>query len=264
MEGGLGFCAARGMAVHPCTGEKNVVSLNYGKLTSLALDPIEKKPLRHFHPGKKILSAGSFGCNLNCPWCQNHGIARAKEDDVPLYFIGPETLTDLAEKYIPEGNIGVAFTYNEPLISYEYVLDTSKLLKECGLKSVLVTNGYANPDKFAELLPQIDAMNIDLKSIRNDFYKKIGGGVDTVLTNIRAASKSCHVELTCLLIEGMNDTEAEMRDMVDFIASVSPEMPLHISRFFPRYELADRNATRIESIEEFEEIAVKKLKFVHL
>ena len=262
--GERGFCGARGTVSGPGEGHSSVVSLNYGKLTAISLDPIEKKPLRRFHSGQMILSVGSFGCNLNCPWCQNHHIARAVEEDVQIRELAPEELVKLAEEYVPLGNIGLAFTYNEPLISYEYVRDTSKILKERGLKSVLVTNGYIKSALFSELIGLIDAMNIDLKSVKKDFYKKIGGDPDTVMKNIKLAAEVCHVEITCLLINGENDTEDEMEEMTDFIASVSSEIPLHISRFFPRYKWDDRRSTDIEMMERFKEIADKKLKYVYL
>jgi len=262
--GQTGFCRARGVSLHPCTGEETVVSLNYGRLTSIALDPIEKKPLYRFHPGSKILSVGSFGCNLRCPWCQNHDISMAGADGAETRYVGPEALADLAERYAAQGNIGVAFTYNEPLISFEYVRDASRVLKARELKTVLVTNGCTNPEYFGELLPLIDAMNIDLKSIIPEFYAGIGGDLDAVQENIQQAAARCHVELTCLLIDGENDSVDEMERMADFIASVSPDIPFHISRFFPRHRMTDREPTRMETMRKFEEIARRKLKHVYL
>ena len=259
--GKTGACGARGVLAG---AENLVVSLSYGRVTSVALDPVEKKPLYHFHPGSKILSVGSFGCNLNCPWCQNHGISAAGAGEADTRHVAPDELAALAEEYVERGNIGVAFTYNEPLIGFEYVRDTSKILKERGLKSVLVTNGYATSDYFNELLSLIDAMNIDLKSINPEFYKRIGGDLDTVTRNIGAAATRCHIELTCLLIEGENDDEGEMERMADFIASVSPDIPFHISRFFPRYHMTDRPPTDIGKMKRFEEIAGRRLKNVHL
>ncbi|MCL2492926.1 MAG: AmmeMemoRadiSam system radical SAM enzyme [Clostridiales bacterium] len=267
--GGIGFCRARGVPAGGKHGEEEkraeaVVSLSYGKLTSIALDPIEKKPLYHFYPGSKILSVGSFGCNLRCPWCQNYSISAAGPADAETRETEPEALADLAERYAEQGNIGVAFTYNEPLIGFEYVRDTSQILKARGLKSVLVTNGFATPSYFEELLPLIDAMNIDLKSVNPDFYTEIGGDLDIVLENIRLAAARCHIELTCLLMDGENDSEGEMSQMTDFIAAVSPEIPLHISRFFPRYQRTDREPTQMETLRKFEKIARRKLKYVYL
>jgi len=244
--------------------EAGVVSLTYGKVTSVALDPVEKKPLYHFYPGSAILSVGSFGCNLRCTWCQNHSISMAGDANAKTQSVSPDKLVSIAEKYLPDGNIGVAFTYNEPLINFEFVRDTSKLLKERGLKSVLVTNGYINPRRFEELTPLIDAMNIDLKSISHEFYAKIGGDLSVVQQNIKTAAKSCHVEITCLLIDGENDSEDEMERMAGFIASVSPVIPLHISRFFPRFLMKDRAPTSLDNMKRFEEIAQKTLTHVHL
>ena len=261
LPGEAGYCRARGL---PKDAAGNVVSLSYGKLTSIALDPIEKKPLYHFHPGSMILSVGSFGCNLSCPWCQNSYISTIGVHEAETHDVAPETLALMAERYISEGNIGVAFTYNEPLINFEYVRDASRILKECGLKSVLVTNGYLNTEYFDEILPLIDAMNIDLKGISREFYKKIGGDIETVRQNIRTAASRCHLEVTCLLINGENDGEREMEEMTDFITSVSSEIPLHISRFFPRHKMKNSAPTRIESMKKFEQIAKSKLKYVYL
>ena len=188
----------------------------------------------------------------------------AGASDVETHDMDPVALAGLAERYVPEGNIGVAFTYNEPLINFEYVLDTSKILKARGLKSVLVTNGCANPEVFNELLPYVDAMNIDLKSIDASFYSKIKGDLGTVRQNILSAAASCHVELTCLLINGLNDSEREMEELTDFVCSVSQDIPLHISRFFPRHEMQDKGMTSIVTMKRFCEIAGRKLKHVHL
>ena len=262
--GERGFCGARGAVSDPDTGQTIVAPLSYGKLTAVHLDPIEKKPLRRFCPGQMILSVGSFGCNFNCPWCQNHNISRASEDDVQTKELSAEALVKLAEEHVPLGNIGVAFTYNEPLISFEYVRDTSRILRDRGMKSVLVTNGYMNPSLFSDLLSFVDAMNVDLKSVKKDFYEKIGGDLDTVMTNIKMAAEMCHIELTCLLLEGENDTEDEMKEMTNFISSISSEIPLHISRFFPRHKWDDRMPTSIETMKRFKEIADKKLEYVYL
>lgn len=259
-EGQIGFCRARSNI-----GGK-IVPINYGQATSLALDPIEKKPLMRFCPGTYILSYGSYGCNLRCPYCQNASISMAGPDNCPHRVITPEDLTDLAvdlSKQEP-GNIGVAFTYNEPTVCFEFIRDTSKLLHEAGLKSVVVTNGGLVRTYADELLPHVDALNIDLKGFSNEFYRYVKGEFDTVKEFIKAAVEhKCHVELTTLVIPTKNDDPEEMEREVEWIASISPEIPLHLSRFFPRYKADDLPPTPAETIYRLKDIAEKKLKYVY-
>lgn len=259
-EGQIGFCRARSNI-----GGK-IVPINYGQATSLALDPIEKKPLMHFCPGTYILSYGSYGCNLRCPYCQNASISMAGPDNCPHRLITPEGLTDLAvdlSKQEP-GNIGVAFTYNEPTVCFEFIRDTSKLLHEAGLKSVVVTNGGLVRKYADELLPHVDALNIDLKGFSNEFYRYVKGEFDTVKEFIKAAVEhKCHVELTTLVIPTKNDDPEEIGREVEWIASISPEIPLHLSRFFPRYKVDDLPPTPAETIYRLKDIAEKKLKYVY-
>ena len=259
-EGQIGFCRARSNI-----GGK-IVPINYGQATSLALDPIEKKPLMRFCPGTYILSYGSYGCNLRCPYCQNASISMAGPDNCPHRLITPEGLTDLAvdlSKQEP-GNIGVAFTYNEPTVCFEFIRDTSKLLHEAGLKSVVVTNGGLVRTYADELLPHVDALNIDLKGFSNEFYRYVKGGFDTVKEFIKAAVEhKCHVELTTLVIPTKNDDPEEIGREVEWIASISPEIPLHLSRFFPRYKVDDLPPTPAETIYRLKDIAEKKLKYVY-
>ena len=264
-EGKTGRCRARG------TRDGSVVPLNYGLVTSLALDPIEKKPLARFYPGSRILSVGSYGCSLNCPFCQNWEISmsdgqefrhgRRAEDN----YVSPEALADMAEHLRPQRNIGVAFTYNEPLISYEYVMDTARLLREKDLKVVLVTNGCVNDEIADTVLPLTDALNIDLKSFQDDVYRNIlGGNLAAVKNFIAKAAEQCHVELTSLIVPRMNDSEEEIRAMTQWIASLphGEEIPLHITRFFPRYRMQDRNPTEKAEILKLVEIARQQLKYV--
>lgn len=259
-EGQIGFCRARSNI----GGE--IVPINYGQATSLALDPIEKKPLMRFCPGTYILSYGSYGCNLRCPYCQNASISMAVPDNCPHRLITPEGLTDLAvdlSKQEP-GNIGVAFTYNEPTVCFEFIRDTSKLLHEAGLKSVVVTNGGLVRKYADELLPHVDALNIDLKGFSNEFYRYVKGEFDTVKEFIKAAVEhKCHVELTTLVIPTKNDDPEEIGREVEWIASISPEIPLHLSRFFPRYKVDDLPPTPAETIYRLKDIAEKKLKYVY-
>ena len=255
--GQVGFCRARQ------NQEGKIRSLSYGRITSAALDPIEKKPLCHFFPGSYILSVGSFGCNLVCPFCQNFSISQA-DATIHTQEATPEELLRLALelKEKPPGNIGVAFTYNEPLIGYEFVLDTAKLLREAGLKTVLVTNGLIEQEPLRELLPYIDALNIDLKAWNPDFYRSIGGDLHSVQTNIALATKFSHVEVTTLVIPGKNDSVGEMEAEAKWLANISSDLPLHISRYFPRYRSAIP-ATPAEKIYELVETAKKYLRHVY-
>ncbi|PIZ83692.1 MAG: AmmeMemoRadiSam system radical SAM enzyme [Candidatus Omnitrophica bacterium CG_4_10_14_0_2_um_filter_44_9] len=250
----IGFCGVRANK-----GGK-LYAANYGRVASVALDPIEKKPLYHFHPGSFILSAGTLGCNLSCLFCQNWSIS--KEIQTPTEPMEPRSLVSRALKL---NSFGIAYTYNEPFIWYEFVLETAKLAKASGLKNVLVTNGYVNPEPLAELLPYIDAMNIDLKSIRDGFYKKVcAGSVGPVLETISTSAKSCHVELTNLIIPTLNDTEEELTELVDWIYdNVGESVPLHFSRYFPCYKM-NLSPTPLSTLKRAEEIARKKLKYVYL
>ena len=259
-EGQIGFCRARSNI-----GGK-IVPINYGQATSLALDPIEKKPLMRFCSGTYILSYGSYGCNLRCPYCQNASISMAGPDNCPHRLLTPEGLTDLAVDLSRQepGNIGVAFTYNEPTVCFEFIRDTSKLLHEAGLKSVVVTNGGLVRKYADELLPHVDALNIDLKGFSDEFYRYVKGEFDTVKEFIKAAVEhECHVELTTLVIPTKNDDPEEMEREVEWITSISPEIPLHLSRVFPRYKVDDLPPTPAETIYRLKDIAQKKLKYVY-
>lgn len=257
MDGQYGRCGARK------NENGKIICDNYGKVTALALDPIEKKPLRHFFPGSMILSVGSYGCNLSCPFCQNHEISMARSENTGWRMMRPEELADLAEDCRGRGNIGVAFTYNEPLAGYEFVRDTARLVHERGMKNVLVTNGTAKLPVLEELLPYIDAMNIDLKGFTEEYYRKLGGSLETVKEFIRRAAKECHVELTTLIVPGENDSAEEMEREAEWIASVDSEIVLHVTRFFPRYRMTDRKATDVEEVYRLRDAAGKYLKYVY-
>ncbi len=245
-----------------CLGRKNVggkfYALNYGQVVSMAMDPIEKKPLYHFHPGTDILSVATYGCNLLCPFCQNCEIS---QEVAPSRFVPAEELVRLARQ---SGGIGVAFTYTEPLVWFEYLMDACPQLRAAGLKNVLVTNGMVNPEPLAELLPLIDAMNVDLKSIRPEFYRDyIKGDLPTVLATIRAARAVCHLELTTLLIPGRNDSAEELAELVDFVSELGRDTVLHFSRYFPRHR-ADEPETPVKTMLLAAEIARRKLDYVYL
>lgn len=256
-EGRKGLCRAR-MNVGG-----TIVCENYGKLTSIALDPIEKKPLNRFFPGSKILSVGSYGCNLRCLFCQNSEISMASGEKIYTEKIMPDKLVEYALSMKPRGNIGIAYTYNEPLVSYEFVWDCARMAKKNGLKNVAVTNGYICKEPLSELLTHIDAMNIDLKAFTEEFYYKMGGDLETVKNSITLAAAACHVEVTTLIIPGENDSEEEMKRLSSWLATVSPEIPLHITRFFPRYQMQDREPTPVDKIYRLAAVARKHLKYVY-
>ena len=306
-EGQNGLCYGRAgqtREIDPVASkqqEGSTIPVNYGHITSIALDPIEKKPLYHFHPGSQIVSVGSYGCNLKCPFCQNveislsdNRITRNGTNDrvktvhygdtdkrdaclagLPQYeYMSPETLVSIAKEYVPYGNIGVAFTYNEPLICYEYVLDTSRLLKGEGLCAVVVTNGSVSPWVVDRIGPYIDAMNIDLKSFSHEYYKNIlKGDLDNTKEFIRRALRYCHVELTTLVVSGEgkmlseNVSLSDMEAISSWIKEMEDEsgrkIPYHISRFFPRSEYADRKPTDIGYIKKLYEIASQRLEYVY-
>jgi len=255
-RGQIGLCRAR------IGGASKVVSLNYGRCTSLALDPIEKKPLKEFCPGSMILSYGSFGCNLHCPFCQNYEISQ-NNLLTDSEYVSPQSLVESALSLVPQGNIGLAFTYNEPLVSYEYVKDAAKLAKENGLRTVLVTNGTATLEVLKEILPYIDAMNIDLKAFDESFYKYVGGSLEMVKAFIASAYKKCHIELTTLIIPGKNDSPEAMKEEAKWIASLDPKIPLHLSRYFPRYEETEP-MTPLSSLTSLKAIAKRYLNSVYL
>lgn len=255
-KGQTGFCKGR------MNEDGYIIDRNYGKITSLALDPIEKKPLARFLPGSLILSVGSYGCNMRCPFCQNHSIAQEDLEKESLY-VSPETLAEKAGELVPQGNIGIAFTYNEPTISWEYIRDTGKLAKGMGLKTVVVTNGCASDMVLDALEEIVDAYNIDLKAFDENTYKWMGGDLETVKHFIVRASQKAHVELTTLIIPGKNDSPEEIEKMCRWIASINPDIPLHLTRYFPRWK-ENTPATSIESLKELKNIADKYLHHVYL
>lgn len=232
----------------------------YGRVSSMAMDPIEKKPLYHFHPGSQILSVGTFGCNFHCGWCQNWTISQ--QHDGATRELPPETAVDLAKQ---QDSIGIAYTYNEPMMWFEYVFDTAQLANQQKLVNVLVTNGYINADPLKKLLPYINAMNIDLKSFSEEFYRKqCGGKLQYILQTIELAVKAgVHIEVTTLLIPSLNDDEKELNAMVNWIANLKDTIPLHFSRYFPQYQM-DLPATPLSTLKKARDIAIRKLKYVYL
>ncbi|WP_417089410.1 AmmeMemoRadiSam system radical SAM enzyme [Eubacterium maltosivorans] len=255
-EGRTGFCQAR------CNNGERIVCENYGRLTSAAMDPIEKKPLNRFFKGTSILSVGSYGCNLRCSFCQNSSISMSGRDTRTIH-VTPEMLANKAKSLKEAGNIGIAYTYNEPLVGYEFVRDCAVLIRERGMKNVVVTNGNIASNYFETLLPLIDAMNIDLKAFNESFYEVVSGDFKTVKTNILLAAEHCHVEVTTLIIPGENDSDEEMDALAEWLAGINPGIPLHVSRFFPSYQMLDRGPTEIETVHRLAEIARNHLEYVY-
>jgi pyruvate formate lyase activating enzyme len=254
-EGQEGLCRVR------VNQEGQLITLNYAEVASLALDPIEKKPLYHFYPGSLILSAGTFGCNLSCAFCQNYSLAHEKP---PTKTIAASTLVEIARQVETEGSVGLAFTYNEPSIWYEYVREVAEGLKEHGLQVVLVTNGFIESKPLQEILPFVDAMNIDVKSFNNDFYRQhCRGKLQPVLNTVEKAATATHVEVTTLLIPGENDEAEEISSLARWLASLNKSIPLHLSRYHPAYKF-NHSATPVKSLQVARELAQEHLNFVYL
>ncbi len=230
----------------------------YAKTIALSIDPIEKKPLYHFKPGSDIVSIGPNGCNFSCGFCQNWGISQSK---APTRYIPPRELLNYTRS---RGSVGVSYTYTEPLIWYEYIYDSARLLKEEGFVTVVVSNGYINEEPAREVFKYIDAANFDLKSMKPEFYRKIcKGKLENVQRAIQIAKEmGLHVEITNLLIPGQNDSDEEIAELVDWIYMLDPSIVLHISRYFPNYKF-DRNATPPERLLYAYKVAKKKLHYVY-
>ncbi len=237
----------------------------FEKVSSLGIDPIEKKPLYHFYPGSRILSIGSLGCNMKCSFCQNYRISQVGiETFSQLNTYTATEIVDIARK--STGNLGIAFTYNEPGMFYEYMLNIAELAKKEELKTVMVTNGYINHKPLEELLPVMDAFNVDLKAFTESFYSEITQSrLEPVKKSIsRIATAGKHLEITNLVIPGLNDNYSDFESMVQWIAdNTGNRTPFHISRYFPGYKLRVE-ATPIKTLLDLYEIALRHLKFVYL
>ncbi|MCA1754410.1 MAG: radical SAM protein [Spirochaeta sp.] len=251
---GVGRCGVRGMA-------DGLPWLPFaGQVSARTMDPIEKKPLFHFHPGEKVYSVGFLGCNLHCPFCQNYGISQVVPDSEAVHnaaarnavtpsrvtaggsSIAPANLVASANLVAPadlvasareSGSFGIAYTYNEPGIHFEYVLECAELAHQAGLKNILVTAGYLQPEPARELLRYMDAANVDLKGWRTSFYRELGGSLEPVLEFLRIAQELTHLEVTTLLIPGHNDDPSDLHELFSFVAELGPDVPLHISAFHP-------------------------------
>jgi pyruvate formate lyase activating enzyme len=256
------YCRLRVGQTGICNCRKNIGgelrATSYGQVVSLAMDPIEKKPLYHFRPGEQILSTAPNGCNFKCPYCQNSEISQGT---VPTQYVAPQDLVALAEQH---NSFGVCYTYTEPLIWFEYLVDAGTLVHEKGLANILVTNGMINEAPLKKLLPLIDAMNIDLKAMDGEFYKRIAkGNLKTVLNTIRLSKQSCHIELTNLLIPTLNDSDDQIAALVDWVAELGVDIPLHFSRYFPHHRMKIR-ATPVDTLLRAYEIGKAKLRYVYL
>lgn len=255
-EGALGKCGQRTLQAG------RIVSLNYGQVSSLALDPIEKKPLYHFYPGTEILSVGSLGCNLQCQYCQNYHIAHQQVASKRMQPAEVVALAQAAQRRT--SNIGIAFTYNEPTVGFEFVLDTAKLAQQQGLKTVLVTNGYLQAEPWLELLAHIDALNIDVKAFSEETYRQLcGASLAPILRNVELAQERCHVELTYLVVPGINDDPENFAEFVHWVAGLSADLPLHLTRYFPSYKLKIES-TPLTTLQSLADLARKQLNFVYL
>jgi pyruvate formate lyase activating enzyme len=256
-EGKSGICGVR----------KNVGGtielITYGVLSGYALDPIEKKPLYHFYPGTNILSLGSYGCNMRCDFCQNYNISQRKSSEF-IKKTDPEKIISDARSSL--NNIGIAFTYNEPVIWFEFIRDVSYLAKEEHLLTVMISNGYINSGPLDDIISFTDAFNIDLKAFNSDFYKKLTGAeLEPVKNTLKQIARSGrHLEITTLIIPGHNDSEAEMAAEAEWIAGeLGKDIPLHLSRYFPMYKREDPS-TPAETIRRLAAVALKFLNYVYI
>ncbi len=239
-------------------------SMNYGKITAANIDPIEKKPLYHFYPNSSVLSLGTYGCNFHCQFCQNwqiaHGNPQTRKADA-------EDIVELAvREHRKHNSIGIAYTYSEPMVWFEYIKDIAPGIIENNLKNILVTNGFIEEKPLSEILPYISAMNIDVKGFTSKFYKNtVKGEYLPVLKTAEKAKKSnCHIEITTLLIPGLNDSTEEIENLTKWICnSLGKDTPLHFSRYFPNYKL-DIEPTPVETLEKAREIALKRLEYVYI
>lgn len=259
-EGQLGLCRAR----RAQGGE--VVAESYGRVTSVALDPIEKKPIARWRPGATVLSLGSYGCNMRCPFCQNVSIAQAGAADVAWREVSPQQVVDTALELADERCIGIAYTYNEPLVSWEFLRDTATLAHEAGLVNVLVSNGMAGAEVLAEVAPLVDAANIDLKCFTEDGYRSLGGNLQAVKRTIQvlAAAPGCHLEVTTLVVPGLSDDDAQVEAMARWLAELDPDITYHLTRFFPQHQMRDARPTPLATMRRLAVVAERHLPYVLL
>ncbi len=256
-------CTLRNGEEGDCWGYRNIdgklIAVSYGQLVAASYDPMEKKPFYHYYPNSTILSIAANGCNLRCKFCQNYGMALERADSKHVTL---QTLLDYSGK---SHSIGVAYSFTEPLMWFEFLMDATRKLKGIGQKNIIVSNGYVNDEPLKEILSYIDAINISVKSMRQEAYDRfIDGKVDVVLRSIELASRQTHLELTYLLIPGVSDSEKDVGDFVDFVAGVSKDIPVHFKRFFPHYQMADYPMTPNETLVRVYKQANQKLNYIYL
>jgi len=258
-DGKPGFCRVRE------NRNGKLYLLSYGNLTAANIDPIEKKPLFNFWPGSLAYSISSFGCSLTCPWCQNWSISQAGLGETPVTEASPEEVVVSAKRYDCRS---IAYTYNEPIIWMEYVVETAKIAKKEGILNVLVTNGYATEESMEEFSPYIDAANVDIKAFHPEFYTKYcKGRIEDVLASTELmVKKGWHVEATYLVIPGLNDSPEEVRRMSKWILeNLGVNAPLHISQFYPMYKMTRLKPTPISTLEKSRKVALEEgLHYVYL
>lgn len=257
-DGKSGICGAR-------VNHSGVLyTANYGVLAGRAVDPIEKKPLYHFYPGSRIFSVGTVGCNMRCPFCQNDTLSRYFEQsagNAPPLVTSPDGFVRMISETLD--SIGVAYTYSEPMVWLEYILDTAPLVRKEGFKTVLVSNGLINPEPLEQLLPLVDAVNIDLKAFTEKHYKSLSGDLETVKNSIRSFFHAgTHVEVTTLVVTGFNDNLAEIENIADFLSGISPDIPLHLSRYYPWFQYHEP-PTDMDFLVKAKKTALRSLNYVY-
>ena len=252
-EGSKGICRVRKNI------EGKLYTQNYGKVSAIAMDPMEKKPLYHYYPGKYVLSIGTIGCNFTCSFCQNYHIAQQEAD---TRFVEPRYLLNLCRS--EEECIGLAYTYNEPNVWFEYILETSAMIKQEGLKNIIVSNGYISQEPLLELLQYTDAMNIDVKAFNEKYYKEIcGGTLRDVQKTVETAADKVHIEITTLIVPGYNDSLEEIKGLAHWLSGMNPSIPLHLTRYYPQYKMTVPS-TPVETIKRLKEAALEHLDFVYI
>ena len=257
--GQLGLCHARR------ADDAAVQPEGYGRITSLALDPIEKKPISRWRPGTTVLSLGSYGCNMRCAFCQNDSISLAGPGDVPWRTVEPAWVVEQALALADQRCIGIAYTYNEPLVNWEFLRDTGTLAHEAGLANVVVSNGIASDAVIEQVAPLVDAANIDLKCFTDEGYRSLGGDLRTVRRTIETLfAAGCHVEVTTLVVPGLSDDDGQVEAMSRWLSALDPAIPYHLTRFFPCHRMSDAAPTPITTLYRLADVARRHLSDVML